>query len=261
MRRGRGTGTAKIFAYVKKPDRCALDGYQASALMAAAARHPPSRRILRPVMPPRAPTGTGADRTRRDHRTAPNVGSPGWLAVANTGDRNTSAAPLRAARRKSAGLCAELVTKPGWPWPPMRGRPRRRTLGHRPPRRCMPARSAAASLTSPATTRVRRLDRQMRARARPIAARSGWSSCRRTTPARPRGKHAAARQGSGSRTVSVKSHSVGHARPARRAVARPQASSLWSGIGGAGATGRLCGSAGHDARILTRIARATSLPP
>ena len=67
--------------------------------------------------------------------------------------------PARAARRSSAPLCAELVTNPRT----------RSGPGQRPPRRCTPARSAAASLASPATTSTSRRARHSRARSRPRA--------------------------------------------------------------------------------------------
>ena len=191
--------------------------------MAPAAAHKPRgrRRMLLPSMPPSAATGTPAERARRDQRLAPSPTEPGWLAVANAGERNTSAAPARRARLSSVGPCAELVTIAGLPcsqrrWP---------DPGQNPARKCTPACSAAASRASPATTRSSRRARHTRAMSRPSAARFGSPSWRSTTPARPRGRRATAGRGSASRPRSVNSHSRGRrARgPPQRAVARAQA--------------------------------------
>lgn len=120
------------------------------------------------------------------------------------------APPASLARRMSTALWAELVCSPF----------RRIGDGQRPPRRCTPARNAAASLTSPATTSTSRRARQMRARSRPRMARRGSSSWRRTTPARPFGRRPTAARGSGSRCVSVNSHSGGMAPPNRACAER-----------------------------------------
>jgi len=173
----------------------------ASAPIAPMARHRSRgrRRTDDPSTPPSAATAIGVARARLDQRTGPSDAAPGWLAVAKTGARNARLAPARAARRKSAKRCAELVTRPL-----VRSGP-----GQRPPRKCTPARNLAASRTSPATTRTRRRTRQIRARSAPNRARSGSSSCRNTTPARPRGNRATAARGSGRRRVSVNSQSGG----------------------------------------------------
>ena len=178
------------------------------------------RRTLMPSIPPSAATATVADRAMRVQRAAPRVAAPGWLAVAKTGERKTMEAPARRARRRSTGPCAELVMRP---WA-CRSRP-----GQRPARRCTPARSAAASRTSPATTKARRRARQILASSRPSASRPGSPSWRRTTPASPRGSRAAAARGSGSRRASVNSQSKGRrAAPRRAAAARAQAASRTS---------------------------------
>ena len=143
-------------------------------------------------------------------RTTPRGRAPGWLAVAQTGDRNARSAPPRRARRSSAGPCAELVTS-------ARCRSQaRRPAGQRPPRKCSPAPTEAARRASPATTRRCPKRRQSFATVRASAARPGALSCRNTTPVSPRGrprdKAATAAQTSGTRTSSVNSHNTGCAR-------------------------------------------------
>jgi hypothetical protein len=177
-----------------------------------------SRRTFRPSIPPRA--ASRIDRCARRSRTAiwpqrsgPRPAAVSWLAVWNTGERNASWAPARAARRSSGTECPELVTKPC----------DRTTPGHRPPRKCTPAPRSRASRTSPATTSINLRARQIRARSRPSFARSGSASCRNTTPARPGGRRLAAPHGSGNRLSSVKSQSRG-TKP--RLPRNPQATSL-----------------------------------
>ena len=160
-------------------------------------------RTDRPSIPPSAATSMPASRASRAQRNGPSAAAVGWLSVGNAGERNARAAPARRARTNSAPLCAELVTGP------RRGRT---TQGQRPARRCTPARRDAASLTSPATTSVRRRARHSRARSRPSATRSAAPSCRSTTPARPLGRRATAGRGSGSRSASVNSQSGGRSR-------------------------------------------------
>jgi hypothetical protein len=141
------------------------------------------RRTDNPSIPPRAATARGDLCARTDQRTGPRDDASGWLAVANTGERKARSAPARAARCRSAGPWAELVTKRrGSPFPggPLFDGPRVATIhlmraipGQRPPRRCTPAPSAAARATSPATTRASRRSRQIRARSRPKRPRFG----------------------------------------------------------------------------------------
>lgn len=189
--------------------------------------------MLAPSMPPNAATGRLAERARCTQRIAPNDGAPGWLGVAKTGERKITSAPARRARCSSIQSCAELVIK----------RPCVRiAFGQRPARRCTPAPRAAASRVSPATTSVRRRWRHMRARSRPSCARCGASSCRRTIPARPRGRRDAAGRGSGSRRVSVNSHSGGRRRGDLALAACAQESRLASTVSPASHArwGRVC---------------------
>jgi hypothetical protein len=161
------------------------------------------RRTFAPETPPSAPTRiahAGRDRAIAFQRSGPRPGAPGWLLVAKAGERNTRSTLARTARRRSATEWAEPVT-----------RPRHRTEpGQRAPLRCTPARSRPARRASPATTIASWRFRQMRSRSRPIASRFGAESCRKTTPARPRGSRATASRGSGSRSVSVNSHRAGN---------------------------------------------------
>lgn len=197
----------------------------ASAPIAPAALHSVDgrRRTDPPSIPPSAATGMPASRASRDQRSGPSPAASGWLAVGKQGDRNASAAPARRARTRSPPSWAELVTSPH------RGRS---TPGQWPARRCTPARSAAASLTSPATTSKSRRARQSRARSTPSCARSAAASCRSTTPAKPFGRCATAGRGSGSRAASVNSQSGGSEGPClrrwRAAAARAQAANRLS---------------------------------
>jgi hypothetical protein len=179
------------------------------------------RRMVALSTPPSAATGEFDERARRIQRITPSDDAPGWLGVAKTGDRKIRSAPACRARRSSTRLCAELVTRP----PAGRIAP-----GQRPARRCTPAPRAAANLVSPATTSARRRRRQMRARSRPSSARCGSPSCRRTIPARPRGKRDAAGRGSGSRRASVNSHSGGRRRDDLALAARAQERRLASTV-------------------------------
>jgi len=182
-------------------------GYGAiSASMAPAPKHIArgNRRIDRPSIPPSAATGNAAARASRPHRCGPSAAAPGWLRVAKAGDRNARSTLARAARRRSAAPCAELVSRV----------PRRRAgtgapVGHLPPRRCTPAPSAAASRGSPVTTSLSRRARQSRARSRPSVARAGSESWRSTTPASPLGRRATTGRGSANRCESVNSHNGG----------------------------------------------------
>ena len=70
-----------------------------------------SRRAVAPSIPPRAATGIRAVRANRDQRTGPSAPTSGWLEVGYTGDRKARLAPACLARRRSAGPCAELVTR------------------------------------------------------------------------------------------------------------------------------------------------------
>ncbi len=192
-----------------------------SAPIAPAARHHAggNRRTDLPSTPPSAPLPP-ARRAANAHRSGRNPGAPGWLAVANTGERNTSGTPARRARSRSPSPWAEAVSGRSQ----AAGCPTRR-----PARRCRPARSAAASRQSPATDKASRRARQSRAIARPSSSRSGTASSRSTTPASPRGSRRIAASGSGTRAVSVNSQSGGSAEvlPRRRALtARAQATSL-----------------------------------
>ncbi len=162
--------------------------------------------MVAPSTPPRAATGNGAPSAMRLHRMGPRHMASGWLKVGKAGERKASLAPAQRARRRSAPLWAELV---------MNQERRRIVPGQRPPRRWTPARRAAASLTSPATTRTRRRARQIRAMSRPNAPRVGSSSWRRTTPARPIGRRATDFRGSGRRIVSVNNQSGGSLDPGR----------------------------------------------
>lgn len=164
------------------------------------------RRTVVPSMPPRAATGSRAERASRAQRTGPRATASGWLRVAKAGERKASEAPARRARNRSASPWAELVVKPRRRWTP----------GQWPARRCIPAPSAAASLASPATTRARRRARQIFARSCPSLARPGSPSWRSTTPASPRGRRATAGRGSGRRRASVNSHRTGRSAPRRR---------------------------------------------
>jgi hypothetical protein len=82
----------------------------------------------------------------------------------------------------------------------------------------------------------------MRARSRPRAARSGSPSCRRTMPAKPRGKCLAAGRGSGRRRASVNSQSGGRRDLERAEVACAQARRRVStaSAGSHARRGRLC---------------------
>ncbi len=174
-----------------------------------------------PSMPPKAATASPPRRASRLQRATPKAAPPGWLSVGNAGDRNARSTPVRAARRSCDRSCAELVAKA----------PRPRGAGPRPPRRCTPAPSDAASRRSPATTRASRRLRQILARSRPSRARSGAPSWRRTTPHSPRGNRATAARGSGSRAASVNSHNTGRPfcpgrKRCRDLTARAQATSF-----------------------------------
>jgi hypothetical protein len=139
---------------------------QVRALIAPTARHLSwgKRRTVAPSIPPNAPTITPDCRAKRVQVPAPSEEAPGWLSVEKTGERKTNCARLHRARRSSTRVCAELVTK----------RPLSRIgPGQWPARRCSPAPNAAASLTSPATTRINLRARQIRARSRPRSARLG----------------------------------------------------------------------------------------
>ncbi len=172
-----------------------------------------SRRTRAPAMPPSAAEAGPAARASCCQCSTPSGLAPAWLRVANTGEMNTASAPARRPRRASAMLCAEAVR---------RGSQRGAVAAARPPRRCSPARSAAARRQSPATdSRIARA-RQARAIARPSARRPGASSCRNTTPHRRGGRRSITASGSGSRSASVNSHSGGTRRPSRpcRALTR-----------------------------------------
>ncbi len=146
-------------------------------------------RTLRPVMPPSAAQRAGrASRARRRQPSAPSPGAPAWLLVAKAGEMNITSAPARRARTTSRALWAEDVTIPGKGCTP-----------RRPPRKCSPARSAAASRASPATTKIRRRARQSAATRRASATRSAAPSCRNTTPHNPRGNRPITGSGSGRR--------------------------------------------------------------
>src|ERR1700728_3701987 len=67
------------------------------------------RRIVAPSMPPRAATGSGAQRASRAQRTGPRAFTSGWLRVGKAGERKTSETPARRARNRSAHPWAELV--------------------------------------------------------------------------------------------------------------------------------------------------------
>ena len=148
-------------------------------------------------------------------------------------------APARRAARISGTLCAEDVTSPASRPPKSR----------RPPRKCNPALSRAASRASPATTRPSRRARHSFATRNASAARSGASSCRSTTPDKPGGNRAMAGIGSGARRKSVNSQSTGN-RPRRLCfTARAQNSNRASMPG-------LSPIAQNLASILARIAAA-----
>lgn len=86
-----------------------------AALMAPAPPAAPgTRRALLPLTPPSAYTsvrwpGAVPCRAMQDHLSGPRAGASGWLAVGNSGDRNTTSAPFRLARNRLIRSCAELV--------------------------------------------------------------------------------------------------------------------------------------------------------
>lgn len=142
-----------------------------------------------PVIPPKAATAPLDRRAIAAQRIGPSPIAPGWLCVANTGERNDSITPARRARTNSAMPCAELVSAM-----------RRLMPGTaRPPRRCILAPKSAANRQLPATTSTRRRARHRRATARPIRRGSATPSGRNTTPASPRGRRAMVGSGSGRR--------------------------------------------------------------
>lgn len=159
-----------------------------------------------PSTPPSAAARPRAWRASRSIRATPSDGAPGWLRVGNTGERNTRSAPARSARRSSAPSWADAVIQ----------RPGGIGVCRRPPRRCGPQATCAARGVSPATVMARRRHRHIAATRAASAARPGMPSCRKTTPARPRGRRAIAGIGSGTRAASVNSHSGG-GRPGRAA--------------------------------------------
>jgi hypothetical protein len=171
------------------PKHCVLKDtvpFHSSAPIAPAATQPGSRFTVWPSTPPNAAAPPPPRRASSPQRHGPSPAAPEWLGVAKAGDRKASA-PARRARRSSATPCAELVSA---------GRLRGAPPGHRPPRRCSPARSAAANRQSPATDNPRPRARHSRARRSPRAARPDVPSWRSTTPHSPRGSRAAAASGS-----------------------------------------------------------------
>lgn len=231
----------------------------ASAPIAPTACAPARSRADAPSTPPNAATASppGARRAIVAHRTGPSPNAPGWLAVANAGDKNANTAPAALARRNVATPCAELVTGPHSP-----ARPRTR----RPSRKCTPAPTARANRASPATTNTLRRRRHIAAKSRASPARPGTPSSRSTTPHNPRGNPATAARGSPSRAISVNSHSTGNRAPPtaapsranRRLTARAQATSFPSMSAPATTTPSYSHVAAGLSAVHARIAAATA---
>ena len=169
---------------------------------------PPSAAIARPLV---AAAGHGCPAQR------PKRGAPGWLAVGNAGDKNTSHAPAWQARRSSGDRMSRTGYNAGAAsgrWPASRAQMHASPQLPRPAARHLPPPGPAAARGRSAPGRT------------PSAARAASPSWRKTTPARPRGS--ARDRGSWDQaavSLSVNSQRRGKR---RRLRASPRRSSFWS---------------------------------
>ena len=72
------------------------------------------------VMPPKAMQGAGSPRARMAQRRGPSAGAPGWLCVANSGDRNRQSGFNRRARAAPRCPPWAAIANIKWPGPARR---------------------------------------------------------------------------------------------------------------------------------------------